>query len=125
MNIAHLAHSPAYTLSGGERRRTEIARALATEPKIFLLDEPFAGIDPIAVADLQDTVAALRRQGIGVLITDHNVRDTLEITDRAYIISGGSVICAGSPQEISEDATVRQVYLGEKFRMDFDNGEDA
>ena len=125
MNIAHLAHSPAYTLSGGERRRTEIARALATEPKIFLLDEPFAGIDPIAVADLQDTVAALRRQGIGVLITDHNVRHTLEITDRAYIISGGSVICAGSPQEISEDATVRQVYLGEKFRMDFDDGEDA
>jgi lipopolysaccharide export system ATP-binding protein len=125
MNIAHLAHSPAYTLSGGERRRTEIARALATEPKIFLLDEPFAGIDPIAVADLQDTVAALRRQGIGVLITDHNVRHTLEITDRAYIISGGDVICAGSPQEISEDATVRKVYLGEKFRMDFDDEEDA
>lgn len=119
MNISHLAKSPAYTLSGGERRRTEIARALATEPKVFLLDEPFAGIDPIAVADLQETVAALKRKGIGVLITDHNVRDTLEITDHAYIISGGEVICAGTPQDISEDPTVRQVYLGEKFRMDF------
>lgn len=120
MSIAHLAHSLAYTLSGGERRRTEIARALATDPKIFLLDEPFAGIDPIAVSDLQDTVAALKRRGIGVLITDHNVRNTLEITDHAYIISNGNVICAGTPQQIANDPAVRKVYLGEKFRMDFD-----
>lgn len=119
MNIAHLAGSPAYTLSGGERRRTEIARALVTAPKVFLLDEPFAGIDPIAIADLQETVAALKRKGIGVLITDHNVRDTLEITDRAYIINEGSVIAAGSPKEIAENPLARKIYLGEKFRMDF------
>ena len=117
MGIAHVADSPAYTLSGGERRRTEIARALVTEPKIFLLDEPFAGIDPIAVAELQQTVAQLKAKGIGVLITDHNVRDTLEITDRAYIISEGRVIVAGSPAEIAEDPTARKVYLGDKFRM--------
>ena len=118
LNIKHLANSPAYTLSGGERRRTEIARALATEPRVFLLDEPFAGIDPIAVADLQETVAHLSERGIGVLITDHNVRDTLAITDRAYIISEGQVICAGAPREIAENPTVREVYLGEKFQMD-------
>jgi lipopolysaccharide export system ATP-binding protein len=121
LNIAHLADSPAYTLSGGERRRTEIARALVTEPKVFLLDEPFAGIDPIAVADLQETVAALKHRGIGVLITDHNVRETLNIADRAYIISEGEVICAGTPQEIAADPTARKIYLGEKFRMDFDS----
>lgn len=119
LNIAHLAESPAYTLSGGERRRTEIARALVTEPKIFLLDEPFAGIDPIAVADLQETVVKLARKGIGVLITDHNVRDTLAITDRAYILSEGHVLVSGSPREIAEDPKAREVYLGEKFRMDF------
>ncbi|HNR31957.1 MAG TPA: LPS export ABC transporter ATP-binding protein [Candidatus Hydrogenedentes bacterium] len=119
LNIAHLADNPAYTLSGGERRRTEIARALATEPRVFLLDEPFAGIDPIAVADLQDTVAALKRKGIGVLITDHNVRDTLETTDRAYIINEGSVIVAGTSQEVAEDPLARKIYLGERFKMDF------
>lgn len=119
LSITHLAESPAYTLSGGERRRTEIARALVTEPKVFLLDEPFAGIDPIAVADLQETVAKLAQKGIGVLITDHNVRDTLAITDRAYIISEGHVLVSGSPREIAEDPKAREVYLGEKFRMDF------
>jgi len=119
LNIAHLADSPAYTLSGGERRRTEIARSLVTEPKIFLLDEPFAGIDPIAVADLQETVAALKRKGIGVLVTDHNVRDTLEITDRAYIINEGSVIVAGTPKEIAGNPLARKIYLGDKFKMEF------
>jgi lipopolysaccharide export system ATP-binding protein len=121
LSIAHLADSPAYTLSGGERRRTEIARALVTDPKVFLLDEPFAGIDPIAVADLQETVGALRTKGIGVLITDHNVRDTLQITDRAYIISEGSVLISGAPKEIAESPIARKIYLGEKFRMDFDD----
>lgn len=119
MNIAHLANNVAYTLSGGERRRTEIARALAIEPKVFLLDEPFAGIDPIAVADLQDTVAALKKKGIGVLITDHNVRETLEITDRAYIISEGAVLVSGSPREISDSPVARKIYLGERFKMEF------
>ena len=118
LGIAHLAASRAYTLSGGERRRTEICRALATNPKIFLLDEPFAGIDPIAVADLQDTVATLKAKGIGVLITDHNVRETLEITDHAYILSEGSVIVSGTPREIAENPLARATYLGEKFKMD-------
>jgi len=118
MGIAHVADSPAYSLSGGERRRTEICRALVTDPKVFLLDEPFAGIDPIAVADLQDTIGKLRDKGIGVLITDHNVRDTLEITDRAYIISEGKIIVSGTPQEIAENPTAREIYLGEKFRID-------
>ena len=117
MNIAHLADSPAFTLSGGERRRTEIARALVIEPRVFLLDEPFAGIDPIAVADLQDTVSRLRDSGIAVIITDHNVRETLQITDRAYIINEGSVLASGSPEEISENEKVRQIYLGEKFQL--------
>lgn len=115
LNISHLANSPAYTLSGGERRRTEIARALATEPKVFLLDEPFAGIDPIAVADLQDTVQSLKQRGIGVLITDHNVRETLRISDRAYIITEGQVLLSGTPREIAADETARRVYLGEDF----------
>jgi lipopolysaccharide export system ATP-binding protein len=119
MNIAQVAHSPAYTLSGGERRRTEIARALATEPKIFLLDEPFAGIDPIAVADLQSMVVSLRDRGIGVLVTDHNVRETLRITDRAYLISEGQIIVSGKPQEITAHPVARKVYLGEGFRLDF------
>lgn len=118
LNISHLADSPAYTLSGGERRRTEIARALAIEPKIFLLDEPFAGIDPIAVADLQTIVRNLSDRGIGVLITDHNVRDTLAITDYAYIINEGSVLAAGEPRDISDDPVVRKIYLGEKFKLD-------
>ena len=108
MGIAHVADSPAYTLSGGERRRTEICRALVTSPRVFLLDEPFAGIDPIAVADLQETVAQLKRNGIGVLITDHNVRETPEITDRAYIISEGSISVAGTPREIAENPVARR-----------------
>ena len=119
LGISHVADSPAYTLSGGERRRTEICRALVTNPRAFLLDEPFAGIDPIAVADLQGSVAALRDRGIGVLITDHNVRETLEITDRAYIISEGKIVVAGTSQEIAEDPLARKIYLGDKFRMDF------
>ena len=117
LSISHLSNSLAYTLSGGERRRTEIARALVTEPKIFLLDEPFAGIDPIAVADLQETVAKLSERGIGVLITDHNVRETLHIADHAYIISAGEVIKSGTPDEIAEDEKVREVYLGDRFQM--------
>jgi lipopolysaccharide export system ATP-binding protein len=119
LGISHVADSPAYTLSGGERRRTEIARALVTDPKVFLLDEPFAGIDPLAVADLQETVAGLRDRGIGVLITDHNVRETLRIADRAYILSDGRIIVAGTPQEIAEHPEARRSYLGEKFDMAF------
>jgi lipopolysaccharide export system ATP-binding protein len=118
LRINHLADHPAYTLSGGERRRTEICRALVTEPKIFLLDEPFAGIDPIAVADLQATVATLKNKGIGVIITDHNVRETLEITDRAFILSEGSVSVSGTPREIAENPLARKTYLGEKFKID-------
>lgn len=117
LHITHLAGSPAYTLSGGERRRTEIARALVTNPRVFLLDEPFAGIDPIAVADLQDTVAQLKAKGIGVLITDHNVRETLGISDRAYIIIEGEVKVSGTPGEIADDPTARKYYLGERFQM--------
>lgn len=116
--IAHVADSPAYTLSSGERRRTEICRALTTQPKVFLLDEPFAGIDPITVAELQETVASLKNRGIGVLVTDHNVRETLEITDRAYIINEGRILIAGTPREIAEDPVVRRVYLGDRFRLD-------
>ncbi|MDQ1257869.1 MAG: export transporter ATP-binding protein [Candidatus Hydrogenedentes bacterium] len=119
LGISHVADSPAYTLSGGERRRAEICRALAIEPKVFLLDEPFAGIDPIAVADLQTIVAQLKLRGIGVLITDHNVRETLEITDRAYIISEGHIVVSGPPREIAEDPIARKIYLGDKFNMDF------
>lgn len=121
LDIAHVAHAPAYTLSGGERRRAEIARALAADPKIFLLDEPFAGIDPIAVADLQATVAALRNRGIGVLITDHNVRETLQTTDRAYIISEGKIVAAGTPREVASNPIARETYLGERFKMDFED----
>jgi len=117
LNISHLAESPAYTLSGGERRRTEIARALVTNPKVFLLDEPFAGIDPIAVSDLQDMMDQLKSKGIGVLITDHNVRETLGISDRAYIIIEGEVRVAGTPVEITNDPTARKYYLGERFEM--------
>ncbi|EGC76791.1 LPS export ABC transporter ATP-binding protein [Treponema denticola] len=107
----------AYTLSGGERRRTEIARALAIEPKFLLLDEPFAGIDPIAVHDIKSIVRILADQGIGILITDHNVRDTLEITDRAYIIGSGEIVEQGSRDEILNSEVARKIYLGEEFRM--------
>jgi lipopolysaccharide export system ATP-binding protein len=117
LGIEKLRDSPAPALSGGERRRVEIARALATQPRFILLDEPFAGIDPIAVIEIQRIVAFLRDRGIGVLITDHNVRETLGICDRAYIISDGSVLAEGTPAQIVEDADVRRVYLGEHFRM--------
>ncbi len=115
--ITHLRQAPAISLSGGERRRLEIARALASQPHFVLLDEPFAGIDPIALGDIRDLVVHLRDRGIGVLITDHNVRATLEIVDRAYIIHDGRVLMQGSPKEIIENADVRRVYLGEEFRM--------
>jgi lipopolysaccharide export system ATP-binding protein len=115
--ITHLRQAPSIALSGGERRRLEIARALASQPHFVLLDEPFAGIDPIALGDIRDLVVHLRERGIGVLITDHNVRATLEIVDRAYIIHDGRVLMQGSPQEIIDNADVRRVYLGEEFRM--------
>jgi len=114
-NITHVAGSLAQTLSGGERRRTEICRALATEPRVFLLDEPFAGIDPIAVEDLQRMVWRLKERGIGVLITDHNVPETLAIADRAYIIFEGRISIAGTPDEIEADPVARRIYLGEGF----------
>jgi lipopolysaccharide export system ATP-binding protein len=109
--------SPAASLSGGERRRLEIARALVTHPKLLLLDEPFSGVDPIAVADIQELVLSLRASGIGILLTDHNVRETLSTTDRAYIILDGQILVAGSPKEVVEHPTARAVYLGEKFTL--------
>jgi lipopolysaccharide export system ATP-binding protein len=117
LQIAHLRENPALSLSGGERRRVEIARALATNPAFILLDEPFAGVDPIAVLEIQKIVKFLKQRNIGVLITDHNVRETLGICDHAYIISDGSVLAAGAPGEIIENESVRRVYLGEHFRM--------
>ncbi len=117
LQISALRDNMAQSLSGGERRRVEIARALATSPRFILLDEPFAGVDPIAVIEIQRIVRFLKSRGIGVLITDHNVRETLGICDRAYIISEGAVLASGAPQEIVADPSVRKVYLGEHFRM--------
>lgn len=117
LHIEHLRDNKAPSLSGGERRRVEIARVLATQPRFILLDEPFAGVDPIAVMDIQRVIAFLRERGIGILITDHNVRETLKICDRAYIISEGQVLAMGSPQDIVNDENVRRVYLGEHFYL--------
>jgi lipopolysaccharide export system ATP-binding protein len=116
-NITHIRKSMGYSLSGGERRRTEIARALALEPKFILLDEPFAGVDPIAVEDIQKTVAGLKSRGIGVLITDHNVDETLSITERAYIMFDGKIFKHGTPKELADDPEARRLYLGEKFSL--------
>ena len=117
LNIAHVAGQYGYQLSGGERRRVEISRALVTEPKFMLLDEPFAGIDPIAVEDIQAIIARLKEKGLGVLITDHNVRETLSITDRAYIMCEGRILTSGTSEFLAHDPDARRVYLGEKFRL--------
>ncbi|HAK68776.1 MAG TPA: lipopolysaccharide ABC transporter ATP-binding protein, partial [Treponema sp.] len=116
-SIGRIRKQQAYTLSGGERRRTEIARSLAIEPKFLLLDEPFAGIDPIAVADIKEIIQILSKKGIGVLITDHNVRDTLEITQRALIISNGELIVQGTKDDILKSSEAREIYLGKDFSM--------
>jgi lipopolysaccharide export system ATP-binding protein len=116
-SIEHLRRAPALALSGGERRRVEIARCLAANPKYLLLDEPFAGVDPISVGDIRHLVSDLKNRGLGVLITDHNVRETLEIVDRAYILHDGKVLMSGSPQEVVENENVRRVYLGDSFRI--------
>ena len=121
-SIEHIRKSKAFTLSGGERRRTEIARALVTEPKFILLDEPFAGIDPIAVEDIQKIIFDLKSRNIGVLITDHNVRETLTITDRAYLLFEGDILKSGSARELTEDEDAKRLYLGNKFKMDFSDG---
>jgi lipopolysaccharide export system ATP-binding protein len=117
LDISHVRKSKGYKLSGGERRRVEITRALVIEPKFMLLDEPFAGIDPLAVADLQRIVKKLKDRGLGILITDHNVRDTLSITDRSYVMYEGSIKRSGSPDELAGDAEVREIYLGESFHL--------
>ena len=118
LGLTPLAKSPAYTLSGGERRRVEITRALVISPKFILLDEPFAGIDPIAVTDIQKIIFHLKARGIGVLITDHNVRETLRITDRAYIVHDGAIFRSGTPQSLADDDEVKRIYLGADFRLD-------
>ena len=119
-SIAHIRKSKAYTLSGGERRRTEIARALVMDPKFILLDEPFSGIDPIAVEDIQKIIFDLKSRNIGVLITDHNVRETLTITDRAYLLFEGEILKSGTARDLTEDEEARRLYLGSKFKMEFD-----
>jgi len=118
LNLTPLAKSPAHTLSGGERRRAEITRALVISPRFILLDEPFAGIDPIAVTDIQKIIFHLKERGIGVLITDHNVRETLRITDRAYIVHDGTIFRSGTPASLAADEDVRRIYLGHEFRLD-------
>jgi lipopolysaccharide export system ATP-binding protein len=117
LNIAHLAKNKAYTLSGGERRRLEITRALVTNPSFILLDEPFSGIDPIVVNEAQEIIKELRDRGLGILLTDHNVRETLSITDRAYLIADGRILIAGTADELINNPQAREIYLGEKFRM--------
>jgi lipopolysaccharide export system ATP-binding protein len=117
LDLTHLAKSKAYTLSGGERRRAEITRALVTSPDFMLLDEPFAGIDPIAIADIQTIIARLKEKSVGVLITDHNVRETLQIVDRAYLIYEGRVLVSGTAQELASDERAREIYLGERFSL--------
>jgi lipopolysaccharide export system ATP-binding protein len=118
LNVAHLEKNLGYTLSGGERRRVEVARALAIKPDFILLDEPFAGVDPIAVEDIQGIIHALREKGFGVLITDHSVRETLRITDRAYIITEGKIMLEGTAQELAENPMARKIYLGQNFKLD-------
>jgi lipopolysaccharide export system ATP-binding protein len=117
LNIAHLAKSKAYTLSGGERRRLEITRALVTNPSFLLLDEPFSGIDPIVVAEAQEIIKDLKKKGLGILLTDHNVRETLSIVDRAYLVAEGRLLIAGTAQDLINDPKARKIYLGEKFTM--------
>lgn len=117
LHLNHVVNQNGYTLSGGERRRCEIARALVTEPDFILLDEPFAGVDPIAVKDIQELISQLRDRGLGILITDHNVRETLKITDRSYIMYGGTILRSGKPNELIRDPEIRRVYLGEDFRL--------
>ena len=114
-SIDHLRHSPSQVLSGGERRRVEIARCMATNPRYLLLDEPFAGVDPIAVGDIRTLVSGLKSQGLGILITDHNVHETLKMVDRAYILHDGTIIKSGTPKEVINDKAVRDVYLGQDF----------
>ena len=118
LNLTPLAQAPAHTLSGGERRRAEITRALVVSPQFILLDEPFAGIDPIAVSDIQKIIFHLKERGIGVLVTDHNVRETLKITDRAYIVHDGAIFRSGTPASLASDEDVRRIYLGTEFRLD-------
>ena len=118
LNLTPLAKAPAHTLSGGERRRAEITRALVVSPRFILLDEPFAGIDPIAVSDIQNIISHLKERGIGVLVTDHNVRETLRITDRAYIVHDGAIFRSGTPDSLAADEDVRRIYLGADFRLD-------
>ncbi|MFA5177684.1 MAG: LPS export ABC transporter ATP-binding protein, partial [Candidatus Omnitrophota bacterium] len=117
LNIAHLAKNKAFTLSGGERRRLEITRALVTNPSFILLDEPFSGIDPIVVNEAQEIIKELKEKGLGILLTDHNVRETLSITDRAYLIAEGRILISGTAEELINNPQARQIYLGEKFRM--------